>query len=397
MSTWAEQRRADREASRAQDRLDTEADRKQARLDADAAAKREREAQAAQDKRNREAKDAREKAKAKRAAWRSKHAVELLIYPLAFVSAVMAIPAMAFYGWDVYGNPTGLALPLISELGVWAFSIAILVSRRRFPDRPTGMLSAGVVIFGGVAFGLNFAHGLHDGLIVGAVMAIVSVAGVVAHQLAVASPPRSRAERAQARIARHAERRINRTRRIAARRAIVELAADGTARLVYTPGLYAPRRGRLRTAAGPDTVGMSTEPVGSGTDWDTELARIDLSGGPVEPALNIDRPLDSTTEADQHESDGESPPAGGGVALADPPAPVDPTPRPTTRGGRPIDPHARRKLTPAQALTAGRRIARKNGKPVTGEQLRTALGIGAKAARDLRDRINAELYPDGAA
>ncbi len=140
-----------------------------------------------------------------------------------------------------------------------------------------------------------------------------------------------------------------------------------------------------------------TGSTGSGTDWDAELARIDLAGGPVEPALNVDPPADSTTEADQHAHGDESTPTSGGVALADRPTPVDPAPaRPAARRGAPIDPQARRKLTPAQALTAARRIARKNGKPVTGEQLRIALGVGAKTARDLRDRVNAEIYPDAA-
>ncbi len=137
-----------------------------------------------------------------------------------------------------------------------------------------------------------------------------------------------------------------------------------------------------------------TESTGSGTDWDTELTHIDLlAGGPVEPALNIDPAADSTTEADQHAHDDESTSTSGGVALADRPGPVDPaSARTAARRGAPIDPQARRKRTPAQTLTAARRIARKNGKPVSGEQLRTALGIGAKTARELRDRVNAELF-----
>lgn len=369
--SWAEERRADRDAARAQDRADRAAERDQDRLDAAAAARLEEKAAAARDAAKTKAREAKKKAKAARSAWRAQHAVELLIYPLALVSAVMAIPAMAIYGWDVYDNPTGLALPLISELAVWAFSIAILVSRRRHPDRPTVMLTAGMLTFGAVAFGLNFAHGLHDSVLTGLVMAVVSVSGVVAHQLAVASPPRSRAERAEARIARRAQRRSARARQIAADHAVVALAADGTTQLVYTPGLYTLTKGRL----------VPAEPTGGPVDrWDAALAELTAAG------LDPDVPGASTPTTDPI----TGPELGGsaGLAVLDPPPPVDSTPAPA-----PTEPAPARTRTPKQVLADARRIARKHGKRVSAEQLRRDLRIAPALARDLRDQVNAELYP----
>lgn len=237
MSTWAEQWRADRVTAREQDRADRAQAAELARVDrAERAAARER-ARVGQAERA-----------AARRVWLAGHVVELLIYPLALVSAVMAVPAMAAYGHDLYDGPTGYVLPVLSELGMWAFAMAVHLSRRRDPDRPTGMLTAGIVVFAAVGAGLNFAHGLEQGVLTGLVMAVVSVAGVVAHQLAVAAPPRSRAERAGRQIVRQEARRVARARRIAARRAVVELAADGSATLVYAPGRYVPHRGRLAPA-----------------------------------------------------------------------------------------------------------------------------------------------------
>ncbi|OHV23263.1 hypothetical protein BBK14_24385 [Parafrankia soli] len=375
--SWAEERRADRDAARAQDRADRAAERDQDRQDAAAAAKRQREDQAADAAAKAKRQAAQDKKKKDRAAWRAQHAVELLVYPLAVVSAVMAIPAMAIYGWHLYGNPTGLVLPLLSELGVWVFAMAVLVSRRRHPERPTTMLTAGVAVFGAVAFTLNFLHGATGtGLLAGLVMGIVSVSGVVAHQLAVAAPPRSRAERAQARIERAAARRVARARRIAARRAPVALAADGTARLVYTPGLYLPARGRLATPPPPDPD--AAPPAGPGADpWDAGLAEL------------VACETDSTVPgASPVQTDADSGPELGGsgpVALLDPPSQPDSTPgadrpRPATR-------------TDKQVRAAAKRIARRHGKPVTAEQLRRDLEIGMAQARRLRDELNAELYP----
>jgi hypothetical protein len=92
-------------------------------------------------------------------------------------------------------------------------------------------------LFGAV---LNFAHGFTlGGIVTGTVMALVSVAGVTAHQLTKAGPRharrtrKTRAERDAARIADLAAKRVRKAREEAVKAAAVELAEDGTARLVY--------------------------------------------------------------------------------------------------------------------------------------------------------------------
>jgi len=245
VSTWAEDRRADRASAREQARLDAAA-RHAMRLE-------ELQVMAGLDQADRDKRDARREQRVKAAGgWASGHVIELLIYPLAGVSALMAVPAMASYGRALYGDVTGYALPLISELGQWVFAMAVTLSRARRPERPVGMLTLGVAVFGAIAFGLNFAHGLsgpHGGLVRALVMAVVSVAGLVAHQLVTAAPRRARAERSARRLARVRDRRVERTQRVAVRRAPVLLAEDGSAELIHLPGLYAPGRRRLKPLA----------------------------------------------------------------------------------------------------------------------------------------------------
>ncbi|WP_163548255.1 hypothetical protein [Candidatus Frankia nodulisporulans] len=334
------------------------------------------------------------------AGWLGGHATELLIYPLALVCAGMAVPAMAHYGHDLYGDATGYALPIVTELGMWAFAMAVLFARRDDPDRPTPMLNVGIAASAAVGGGLNFAHGLGHGVSHGLAMAIVSVFGVGAHQLAVARAPRSRAERAEARIARQAARRVTRTRRIAARTAVVDLAPDGSARLVHRPGLYVPGRRHLD----PTTVpGLPVDQADPTDDWDAALADLDVDGGPVEPGLRLDPPTEDptesghpTTEADQQVWPGGS----GRVAVLDPdesdPESGDDDPgRPGP--ARPIDPQARRKLPADEALDAARRLARRTGKRLTAAQLTKALQVGSDTARKLRDQVNAEVFGGGVA
>jgi hypothetical protein len=149
--------------------------------------------------------------------WAAESVVELLVYPIALLSFVLAAPAMTAWGRDVYGTGLGVLLPGITELGMWAFAIAVLVSRRRNPGRPVGWLQAGVWTFAAVAFTSNLMHGLSARWEYGAVMGVVSVAGVVAHQLSLATPLRSRTERQAARVERAAARKVARVRRVAVR------------------------------------------------------------------------------------------------------------------------------------------------------------------------------------
>jgi hypothetical protein len=196
-------------------------------------------------------------------SWMSAHVVDLLIYPLAVVSAVMAVPAMAAYGYSLYHSATGLALFFITELGMWAFSLAVHVTRHRHPERPVWALQVGVWTFTAAGFGVNFGHGLQatGSAFDGTVMGLASVAGVIAHQLVTASPRRSRTERDTARMAARMARKVTRVQRAAVRTAVAQIEADGTARLVFTTGTYTLNR-RHRLAA----VTTSTPPaVASGT------------------------------------------------------------------------------------------------------------------------------------
>ena len=150
----------------------------------------------------------------------------------------MAVPAMAAFGHDVYGTAAGYALPVITELGMWAFAVAVQYTHRRHADRPVWALQLGVWSFATVAAVLNALHGLARGVDAGVVMAVASVAGVVAHQLVTAAPRRSRAERDAARMARREARKVAAVRGAAVRAAVAEIGQDGTARLVFAPGRY---------------------------------------------------------------------------------------------------------------------------------------------------------------
>jgi hypothetical protein len=238
--TWREESRRDREARQ---RLDLERD---AARRADLAAADARRAKRAEDRRA-----ARAEAAAARAArlaalgdWVNRHVTDLLFVPVIGVPAALAWTAMAAYGAHLYG-PAGRALPAFSEGAMWAFAAAVTITRHRHPDRPVWHLRAGIVVFALFGAALNFAHGLtlaHVGSpVTGVVMALISVAGVTAHQLTKAGPRRARrgrrtrAERDADRIARLAAKRVRKAREEAVKAAAVELAPDGTARLVYAP------------------------------------------------------------------------------------------------------------------------------------------------------------------
>jgi hypothetical protein len=192
------------------------------------------------------------------ARWVREHTTDLLFVPVIIVPAALAWSSMAAYGASVYG-PAGLALPAFSEGAMWAFAAATTIRLRRHPGRPVWHLRAGTVIFAAYGAALNFLHGMSaatgpHGPAVGVSMALVSVAGVTAHQLVTAGPRRSRAERDQARIARTAARRERAARRAAVRGAVADLDDDGHVRLIYEPGLVALTRryGRTHLTRLPD-------------------------------------------------------------------------------------------------------------------------------------------------
>lgn len=104
-------------------------------------------------------------------------------------------------------------------------------------------------------------------------------------------------------------------------------------------------------------------------------------------------PLSTVDEDDEADSDEWTTEADQGGYAPAPVAESGPV-RPVQR--RPIDPQARRTQPATAELTRAREIARTAGRPVTAEQLRVALRVGKVRARELRDVVNAELYPGGA-
>jgi len=255
--TWREERRLDRLAT-AQIARDDQAARVQASIaEAEAAARRNDARRQARQARHAAARYRRAARRAAIAAWLRGHVTSLLFVPVITMPGALAWTAMAAYGSSLYG-PAGIALPAFSEGAMWAFAAATTITRHRDPDRPVWHLRLGTVVFAAAGAALNFAHGLASGsVITGAVMALVSVAGVTAHQLITAGPRRSRAERAADRDSRSAARRERAIGRAARRRAIAVLDADGSVRLVHRPGAVTPVRrwGRtiLKPAASPES------------------------------------------------------------------------------------------------------------------------------------------------
>lgn len=360
MSSWAEERRANRAAQAEQDRADADAAvtrklREQAaraeqrRTDAAAALAVATEQRAARRAR-------RTAALARVTGWLAVNRVRLPIYLLAVVSAGMAVPAMAGYGLDTYGDVTGAALPALSELGMWAFAFAVEVSRHRHPDRPVWALQLGTWVFAGIGFALNLMHGWHRGWDAALVMGIVSVAGVIAHQLAVASPPRSAVERADARIERQALRKVAKVRAVAVRTAVAEIDAEGAARLVFTPGRYTLDGRRLTAVIEPDRHAgdvLADEVSAFLAAQDRPAPLVD--DGPIvdAPVLTLDRPDDQRKSTPKRRT--------------------VPTPKTRTIG------ELRTELAAA--------IANPNVSinPTSAESIRKTLRCAPKAARQLRD------------
>ncbi|RZQ60861.1 hypothetical protein [Amycolatopsis suaedae] len=375
MSDYFERRRADADA-KARRRREDEAAALANRLQAEAArAQLAREAKEAEREQARkdfltrsEARQTRQDRRAGRwqarrdavRTWVREHVLELMIYGLAVASAVMAIPSMAAFGTQVYGQAVGAGLFVLSELGMWAFAIGVTWTRRHRPGAPVWAYQLGTWVFAAVAFALNFAHGLAPGppavpggapvpgsVVHGLVMGAVSVAGVIAHQLLIAAPRRTPAERAAARQAAATARRVARAQRAALRTAVAEIDPDGTARLVFRPGRYRVRRfGRdLAEAAVP---GLPVEPVTAVADSIAEQATAWLQ---TEPG----RAVDGTPGRGPAGGRGEDGDAAGGDR-----APVGPGPAPVSGGGA-ADPSTgsdQREPTPAKPRASRARKSR---------------------------------------
>jgi hypothetical protein len=181
------ERRIDERLVRA--RIDRE--REEARLQARIA---ERQAAAQLRREDAEARSAaREQARQRRAAhraavaaWCAARTVDLLFVPVIGVPALLSWTGMASYGQSEFGAP-GLALPALPEGGMWAFAAATTITGRHHPGKPAWHLRLGTFIFAGYGAALNYLHGLSKGgPLIGASMALISVAGVTATS---SSPP----------------------------------------------------------------------------------------------------------------------------------------------------------------------------------------------------------------
>jgi hypothetical protein len=367
--SWAEERRADRVAKAEEARLDADAASKRRIRERNALAEQARLDEAMRVKQGTAAlAQSRAASKARWAAvraWAGEHTVDLLIYPLALASAVMAIPSMANYGKELYGDGTGVVLPVLSELGMWAFAVAVTLSRRLHPTRPVWALQLGIAVFAASGFGINFAHGFDKKLSTGVVMGFASIAGVIAHQLVTASPRRSGVDRVEARIARRAVRKAARIRSAAVRHAVAEIDQHGNAALVFTPGRYVlGKGGRLTTAI---VQGLPVDPVDDLSDtlgdevtaWLAELDQPSTDDPSTRanqgPVATIDR------DDDLHES----------------------TPDPNQIG----DP-VRRSLDDLRVELRARLTADPDSiDPSSAQSIRKALRCGAARARQLRNEF----------
>lgn len=185
-----EERRQDRLVA-AQIERDREAGRREARqadLDAAEARRQHRAEQRAT------AADARRAARAETrtalGAWVSEHSIDLMFTPVIAVPAWLGWDAMSNFGQALYGGPGGM-LPVLSEMAMWIFEFAIVRARKRDPHAAVWPLYVGMVAFALICASLNFSHGdigpipgsIKPGPGAGVVYALISVSGIIAHQI----------------------------------------------------------------------------------------------------------------------------------------------------------------------------------------------------------------------
>ena len=407
--SWRDQRRLDRQVDAQIARDDRAAQAQVGIAAAEAAARLRRENLAARQAGRRTARKQAAARRAERVAWVREHVTDLLFVPVIAVPAALAWTGMSAYGSQLYGQ-AGIALPAFSEGAMWAFAgattIRLNLTARDGTERPVWHLRAGTAVFaveGGV---LNFLHGLSSALghlagpVTGAVMALISVAGVVAHQLITAGPRRSRAARAAARTDRAIARRERTIRRIAVRSATAVLDVAGNARLVHTPGVVTVtrRRGRVRLEpASPARVWLPWPMILPGTGEPTAGMLADVQAGEAMAAYHGWRSAHMTAlpGADRDQR---------GTALAAParPRPASVVPLPVAPQMTPVLTHAERRIParsdapqtsgatrPATASNgASKSASNRASKPAGNRSRRTGLRPSekrAKAERLLRD------------
>lgn len=360
---WRDERRRDRLQEAEIRRADRAAEREQVRRDQEL-----------------KAEQARDNAARRKAAvtgglrWLAARPVDVLMAAIILVPAVLAWSAMAAYGREIYG-PMGVLLPLFTEAAMWAFAFAAHQARRKAAS--VGGLQVGTWTFAAVAGVLNYLHGLLiGGPVAGIVMAAVSVGGVIAHQLLTTSGFRTREQRRADRTRLLAAKRVARMERAAVRRAVGELADDGTVRLVHRPGLVTLRRSLTGRLSLVDTTVPGIGPDGS--DADVEV--VEQLGEQVEAWLAtqpVEAPERESTPRGV-EADSTTPDTGGDQQKSSPT--TNPIPKPSWRSIEQL----RTELV--EAVQAGR------VDPSSAESIRKELRCAAKTSRQLRDE-----WDDGAA
>jgi hypothetical protein len=305
MSTYHEEKRADRvlEAQLKRDAATTVSQARMAEKRLDGEQRRlDRIADRDQDRRDRlQKQQEREKRVAAVTGWFRDHWLDVMFVPVIVVPAIMAWTAMAAFGGHVFG-PVGWGLPVFSEGAMWIFAAATTTIRgrnaaaaarpaaaaTRHIDAPVWHLQLGTAVFAVVAAVLNLLHGLSapgGGLTDAVVMALVSIGGVLVHQLVSAGPRRTRAERADASIARQVARRELAVRRAAARTAVAELDEQGQARLLYRAGVVTLQRRLVGRARLVEAI-VPARSVPVTTDGEDLAAEIDrFLTGPEAAAL----------------------------------------------------------------------------------------------------------------
>jgi hypothetical protein len=198
--------------------------------------------------------------------WLTGHVEHALFGVIIVVPAVLAWSAMAAYGHSLYG-PVGVLLPLFSEASMWVFAAATTRAVRE--QRPTSGLRLGTWTSAGVAAALNYLHGAQVSPRTGVVMAIVSIGGLVVHQLVTAGPRRVRLARPE----RQAARRAAVMRRALLARAVGEVDAEGAVRLVVTPGRITLRRAGITRRWQAVPAAAATVPGPAPTTTSTTLTR----------------------------------------------------------------------------------------------------------------------------
>ena len=377
--SWREENRRDRAAAAALG-LQRDAARAQLQItERRAAAQTRREQLQARNAARAQARRVRAARRAARMAWLSGHTVSLLFVPVIAVPAVLAWTAMAAYGRQLYG-PAGLALPAFSEGAMWAFAAATTVTRHRHPQLPVWHLRAGTAVFAAFGAALNFAHGLADyGAAAGVVMALVSAAGVTAHQLVTAGPRRSRAERDTARITRAIARRERAARHTAIRQAPVELDGEGHARLIFEPGTIpgqAARDGGQATAPQPAPAGGPGPAAGQ---WLVPRLVPAVLSGPACPLSA--RPGTIAGQA----------PAASAAPAAPPPAASPQTAAAGASAARPVTARTMPPAGPVTAAMVAERFAAgiARGQMPSGKQIRRQFSVGSETAARLLAEVEA--------